>query len=459
MVCSWVASLFAQGEPLPKIVVVQDHFETIDHKPFTPFGLSYFRPGTGWAPQLWKKFDPAATRADFVLMKSLGVNCVRVFLSFGSFYSTPGTLDNEGLEKFDQLVEIAESTGIYLHPTGPDHWEGAPSWAQDRVADEHVVEALEQFWKLFATRYRDKSVIFAYDLRNEPEVPWDSPALRVQWAKWLTQKYSDADGISKAWKISPNISLSNPPLPDPALKGQHLLDYQIFRESVAERWTARQSAAIKSVDPLALVTVGLIQWSVPAQLPGLIHYSGFRPDKIAPHVDFMELHFYPFAKGFYEYQPQDEAANLAYLESIAREAALPGKPLVMAEFGWYGGGKLTLDQGRHPFASEADQAHWCSQLIATTRPFCSGWLNWGLYDVPEAGDPSQFIGLLTASGKIKKWGEEFKRLSVIQFEKTAPRKLPNPRPALDWDACLTSSKAETEYRESYLRAYNQAHPH
>ena len=44
-------------------------------------GINYFRPGTGWAPQVWKKFDAAATRKDFARMKELGINCVRVFLS------------------------------------------------------------------------------------------------------------------------------------------------------------------------------------------------------------------------------------------------------------------------------------------------------------------------------------------------------------------------------------------
>lgn len=445
--------------PLPKIRVVKDQFETADHQPFTPFGVSYFRPGTGWAPQLWKKFDAEATRQDFRRMKSLGVNCVRVFISFGSFYSEPGRLDPDGLKKFDEFLEIAEEAGIYVHPTGPDHWEGAPEWAKDRVADDQAVAALEEFWKQFAARYRNRTVIFAYDLRNEPEVPWDSPALRQQWSKWVGSKYPDANALAASWHLSKtNLSLANPPLPDPAKAGKHLLDYQLFRESIAENWTARQTAAIKSVDPDALVTVGLIQWSVPALLPGIIHYSGFRPERIAPHVDFMEIHFYPFANGFYEYQPQDEVLNLSYLESITREAALPGKPVVIAEFGWYGGGKLTLDQGKHSFGSEADQARWCEKLIEITRPFSCGWLNWGLFDIPEAGDPSQFIGLLTADGKPKKWGETFQKISTLETSKPHYQQIPRVRPPLDWDSCLTSMKAQSKYREDYLRAFRAEHP-
>jgi len=34
---------------------------------------------------VWKQFDADTTRKDFARMKELGVNCVRVFLSYGSF--------------------------------------------------------------------------------------------------------------------------------------------------------------------------------------------------------------------------------------------------------------------------------------------------------------------------------------------------------------------------------------
>src|SRR5690242_12465585 len=74
-------------QPLPKIKVAKDSrtFVTEAGAPFVPFGVTYYRPGTGWAPQVWKQFDAEATRRDFAQMKELGLNCVRVFLSYGSF--------------------------------------------------------------------------------------------------------------------------------------------------------------------------------------------------------------------------------------------------------------------------------------------------------------------------------------------------------------------------------------
>ena len=67
-------------------------------------------------------------------MKALGVNCVRVFLSHGSLFMEPNALAADGLAKFDRFLALAEEAGIYVHPTGPDHWEGLPGWAKgDRV--------------------------------------------------------------------------------------------------------------------------------------------------------------------------------------------------------------------------------------------------------------------------------------------------------------------------------------
>lgn len=389
-----VVSAFA--DPLPKIRVDADGrgFVTDAGKPFVPFGVNYYRPDTGWAPQIWKAFDADVTRRDFATMKSLGVNCVRVFLTFGSFFSEPSGLDATGRAKFDQFLAMAEDSGIYVHPTGPDHWEGVPQWAQgDRFADEKLLAAQENFWRLFARRYRGRNVILAYDLLNEPSVGW------------------------------------NPP------EGADLLAYQRAREDIADEWTRRQVAAIKSEDPLALVTVGLIQWSVPSLLPHVKHYSGFRPSRQAKFLDFMEVHFYPLDSG-----PGDfESRNLAYLESVVREVAAPGKPVVVAEFGWNRSG------------GEVQQARWCGRAVELTAGLACGWLNWGLYDVAQARDGSNFCGLLTPDGTKKAWAGEFQRLAGSL---TIPPARPLNRPALDWDRCLTDPKAADEFRETYFDAWS-----
>jgi hypothetical protein len=48
--------------------------------------------------------------------------------------------------KTRRVLTIAEEAGIYVHPTGPDHWEGIADWAKvDRYADEQALAGLESF--------------------------------------------------------------------------------------------------------------------------------------------------------------------------------------------------------------------------------------------------------------------------------------------------------------------------
>ena len=451
------------GEKLPKILIAKDgrSFITENGKPFVPFGVNYFRPGTGWAPQLWKTFDEAAFREDFALMRETGINCVRVFLTYGSFMTEKGKVDPEGLAKFDKLLDIADDYGIYIHPAGPDHWEGpgilgSQDKIQGRFTDDEVLEMTVLFWKGFATRYKGRNTIFAYDLLNEPAVPWDVPSMPPKWNKWLQNRYQSAENFAKQINVPvETINWGNEEAPKDFTNQKLILDYQHFREELADHWTKIQVEAIKSVDPNVLVTVGYIQWSVPTVHPGLQHYAAFKPSRQAPYLDFMEFHFYPLATGFYLYGEEDTAKNLAYVESLAKEVAATGKPVVIAEFGWYGGGQLKSSHPDQPPASEEQQADWNAALIETTKGLAVGWLNWGFFDIPEARDVSELLGLYTVERKPKVWGTVFKKLSErLSGQQILPKTL-GPRPVLDWDLLISDPQAASAFLSEYCEAFKK----
>lgn len=452
--------------PLPRVTVRDGKLMLPDGRRFFAIGVNYFRPGTGWAPQLWKQFDESAVERDFALLREYGVRCVRVFLTFGSFFSKPDRLDEIGLNRLDRMLTIAEKNGIYLHPTGPDHWEGIPNWARgDRYSDERLLAAQERFWQLLAERYRGRTAIFAYDLLNEPAIPWDGAALRERWKDYLRQRYGTREAAAEAWGIAAeDLNRVAPLPPDPAQSSPaQLLAYQHFREDVARQWVARQAAAIRKADPNALVTVGLIQWSVPVILPGIKTYSAFRPERIAHDLDFLEIHFYPLARGFLDYQrPEDITANLIYLRSVVAACAAVKRPVVLAEFGWYGGGQLTINQGRHPAATESQQANWCRLAIEGTRDLADGWLNWGVFDHPEAGDVSQLTGLFTATGRPKEWARVFQDLSrgvADQANSGGGRSegaAPMPVAEFDWDRVIVDPQVGRQSLEKAVSAGDPA---
>jgi hypothetical protein len=265
-------------------------------------------------------------------------------------------------------------------------------------------------------------------------VPWATKEQTVKWNDWRT---------TRGQVVVPVPEKDSEP-------SEIVADYQRFRESVAETWVARQFKAIKAADPEALVTVGLIQWSVPGQPVHLDQYAGFRPELIATHLDFLSLHFYPLAKGVYKYDGVEALdANMAVLESMVRECAKPGKPVVIGEFGWYGGGPL--DVGGEP-ASQMEQALYGKRFVEVTASMVSGWFNWGLYDVPDATDVSRLTGLLTVDGQKKVWGDAYAPLITRTL---APSVIPS-RPNLPWETATMDKAAASRFQGEYLKAFQDS---
>jgi len=394
--------------------------------PYVPFGANYYDPHTGWAPKIWRQFDPNAVTRHFQIMSGLGVNCARIFLTAATFQPDVNTVDEAALKKLDVMIAIARRSGVRLILTGPDHWEGVPAyWKPDRFAGEQALRALEVFWRTLGQRYRGEPAIFAWDLLNEPHLPWFVESWRPAWGRWLQARYGSREALKTAWadNLGEQEDWASIAVPeDKAEQGNpRLRDWQLFREHLADQWTRRQAEALRKADPTHLITVGYIQWSYPLVRTGNPSlYAAFNPRRQAQWLDFVCMHFYPILGGPFESQEMWDK-NLAYLQTALAYCHV-GKPVVLEEYGWYGGG---APRGL-PSLTEDQQARWIVAEIEASRRLATGWLSWPFADTPDSTDMSKFGGLVRSDLTPKPWAERFKDYAAKLSALPQPlREVPN----------------------------------
>tara|TARA_R110002111_G_scaffold256979_3_gene324680 strand:- start:784 stop:1845 length:1062 start_codon:yes stop_codon:yes gene_type:complete len=235
-----------------------------EQKPFVPWGFNYDHDRDGQLLEDYWNTDWKSVAQDFAEMKQLGANVVRIHIQFGKFMSAPDQPREAALKKLGELLALAERTGLYLDLTGLGcyHKQDVPAW-YDQLSDAERWQAQAHFWSAVAKECANSPAIFCYDLMNEPVVQ----AGKKRGTDWL----------------------------GPALAGKHFVQRITLgpderpRPEIAAAWIKMLVEAIRKQDQRHLITVGLVPWSL--ERPGL--QSGFVPDKISAHLDFICVHLYP----------------------------------------------------------------------------------------------------------------------------------------------------------------------
>jgi endoglucanase len=128
--------------------------------------------GPEQAEAFWQQYrDVYITKADIDLLKSTGMNSVRVPIHYKFF--TKG--NDEGFRLLDRVVRWAKADGLYvvidMHQapggqtgTNIDDSYGYP-WLYDSPGNQ---AELIDIWKRIADHYKDETTVLGYDLLNEP---------------------------------------------------------------------------------------------------------------------------------------------------------------------------------------------------------------------------------------------------------------------------------------------------
>ncbi len=277
--------------PGPERIRVSDDrkgFVTESGAPFVPWGFNYDHDEAGRLLEDYWEAEWPKVEEDFAEMKALGANVVRIHLQFAKFMRSPEAPDGAALDRLGRLLGLAERVGLHLDLTGLGcyHKKDVPAW-YDAMGEAARWEAQARFWEAVAEVGARSAAVFCYDLMNEPVAPAGAPG-----KDWLGPAFGGKHFVQR-------ISLD--------LAGRK-------RPEVARAWIARLVRAVRKHDQKAMVTVGLVDWSL--DRPGLT--SGFVPSEVAGELDFLAVHLYP-RKG-----KLDEA-----LETLRGFAI--GKPVVVEE--------------------------------------------------------------------------------------------------------------------------------
>ena len=439
------------GMELIRVSPEGDGFTGDKGRAFVPWGCNYYDPFTGWAPHLWQQFDPVRVGEHFSQMRGIGVNVVRVFSTLACVLESADKTSAAGLTKIGQMLEIAAAHGIRVILSGPGTWEGTPSWwhAADPLecfVKPGLLSAQAAAWKGIAAALRGNPGLFSYELYNEPCVPWKpSPSLRESWAAWRTGRTP--------------MPPDDLPTPTPPLFLDWSWDLQRFRDTCAVEYVRRMTEAIRAQDTGHLVTVGLHQKSAPFDWYPPDPYAAFNPHKLAPLLDYISVHYYPhhiFHPNIYRDPFETEEGmveTLIHGRAVARYVHVPGKPVLMEECGWYGGGPVFFGDREQRSLTEEQQAEWCRRLVEATGGDACGWLFWPYRDTPSSLDPSRRSGLFDEAGRLKAWGREFARLTPRITDRARARAAGTVAMPASLKELSTDPRQIKAFRAAYLAAF------
>lgn len=262
---SWIDPAAPPPAPRPKppqMAVIHERQLWVNGAPFSVAGINYYPQASPWT-KFWPQYDPAQTATDLALVRALGFNTVRIFLSYADFGGPQvAPLMRTRLSDFLQQARRANLKVIVtLFDHHTDHHPA--TWAADA---RHLATLLPYFV--------NDPTILAWDIKNEPDrdYGYNTQAVVDSWLRFVARhvRWHDPNHLI-------TIGWSNPEAAGALSETVDFVTYHYFDEP--EAYTPRVRALQQAVGdkPILLEEFTFSTWNSPF-FPG--------------HTDAEQAHYY-----------------------------------------------------------------------------------------------------------------------------------------------------------------------
>lgn len=379
---------------------------------------------------LFSRFDRDDCDRRFGVMADLGLNCLRQAIGVNEVFSARTGLIPAGMKNWDTFIALAEKHGIYLMPVGG--YPGGNDWFDVQLLADSgkVLDETCAFWDAFCSHYANHPAIWAWDLRNEllydnqqhmlgqatDQARLIAAMLKDGWPHWLETRYGTLEALNRVYgshyqsfaDVPGSVRFIEKPFDLAAY------DFRCYLNDRGYDWCKRQCEVIRHATPAHMICSGNNTWLSPDQ--DLWLANGFHNRALHDLFDFVTHHPYPALQAVPggRGDPLDGGQPLAYwLSACIGMSRMDhyGKPVMIQEFGWYGGGESAFI-GKLPYRSQQQHADYMQVLIDALIPHANGFINWPTMDMPAARDISNHGGIFTHDGKPKALAAVYRNLAT-----------------------------------------------
>lgn len=317
--------------------------------------------GTNYWPRdcgtnMWQEWSGHIIRDELAQARLLGCRVIRIFLIWPRFQPKTYKIDNEMIHRLDELVEIAREVKIQLIPTIFVGYAAGTVWdvpwrsGCDPYSDAVMVKAQEYLVRFLAERYHNEPHILFWDIANKP---------------------------SRLYRPEP--------------------------ESKFDDWAKRMRQALKEIDVIHPVTIGLDFESATCE-------SGFSLKEVSKALDFVSIHAFPEQSDLCPEGLLSLRSTLFAPFAIQLTRTLCDKPVLLEEFG---SSSLisSMETGSQYYQVTMASALANGAIGALSSSFgdisCSR-------DEPYDSHPYELgFGMTTTEGEVKECGLRFKQFADI----------------------------------------------